>query len=93
MSRCNTVTIRTRDGQSPASVFTPSTPDGPWPAVLLFMDGRGTRPALFELAEQIANAGYYHYLVTLLQRRVDVEVVGNVVGDGDGDVEGTWRAP
>ena len=33
------VTIKTRDGICPASVFTPSEGVGPWPAVIFFMDG------------------------------------------------------
>jgi carboxymethylenebutenolidase len=52
-------TIQTRDGQAPAYIFTPSTGEGPWPAVLVFQDGRGIRPALFALAERVAEAGYY----------------------------------
>jgi carboxymethylenebutenolidase len=58
----STTTIPTRDGNAPAYIFTPNDSaagSGKWPAVLVYMDGRGIRPALFELAERIANAGYF----------------------------------
>lgn len=63
-----TVEIATRDGKSTASVFTPASGSGPWPAVLFFMDGRGIRPALFEIGERIASAGYYVLLPDLFYR-------------------------
>jgi carboxymethylenebutenolidase len=62
------VTIQTRDGRSEASVFTPNTGGGPWPAVLFFMDGRGIRPALFEMGERLASAGYCVLLPDLFYR-------------------------
>ncbi len=67
MSRTS-VTIPTRDGRAPASVFTPSTDAGPWPAVLFYMDARGPRPALFEVGERLASAGYYVLLPDLFYR-------------------------
>ncbi|HEY6881661.1 MAG TPA: dienelactone hydrolase family protein, partial [Polyangiales bacterium] len=63
----HSVTIETRDGRCPASVFTPSHGEA-WPAVLLFMDGRGIRPALFELGERLSSAGYYVLLPDLFYR-------------------------
>ena len=67
MSR-STVQITTRDGQCDASIFQPDTGRGPWPAVLVYMDGRGIRPALFELSERIAQAGYLVLLPDLFYR-------------------------
>ncbi len=64
----NSVTIETRDGLSPASIFVPKAGKGPWPAVLVFMDGRGIRPALLELGERIASAGYFVLLPDLFYR-------------------------
>jgi len=64
----NTITLKTRDGEVPTSYFTPERGDGPWPAVLVYMDGRGIRPALHELAERIANAGYFVLLPDLFYR-------------------------
>jgi carboxymethylenebutenolidase len=62
-----TVTITTEDGLCPAHVFHPPGA-GPWPAVLLFMDGIGIRPALFEMAERLAAHGYYVLLPDLYYR-------------------------
>ncbi|HYP75801.1 MAG TPA: dienelactone hydrolase family protein [Polyangiaceae bacterium] len=67
MSR-TVVQIKTRDGQSEASIFQPDSGKGPWPAVLVYMDGRGIRPALFELGERIAQAGYFVLLPDLFYR-------------------------
>lgn len=50
--------IETRDGKCPSYVYKPEG-DGPWPAVLVLMDGIGIRPAMFELCERIAKMGYF----------------------------------
>ena len=52
------VEIKTQDGMCPASVFRPAG-TGPWPAVLVYMDGIGIRPALFDLGERLAGNGYF----------------------------------
>ena len=41
---------------------------GPWPAVLMFMDGIGVRPALLEVGERLASYGYYVLLPDLFYR-------------------------
>jgi carboxymethylenebutenolidase len=41
---------------------------GPWPAVILYMDGFGPRPALFDMAERMAAHGYYVLLPDLFYR-------------------------
>jgi carboxymethylenebutenolidase len=41
---------------------------GPWRGVLFFMDGIGIRPALFEMGEKLASAGYYVLLPELFYR-------------------------
>lgn len=51
------VTIKTRDGICPASVFTPADTTGPWPAVIFFMDGFGIRPAMREMGQRLADGG------------------------------------
>src|SRR5215475_11535054 len=51
------VSIRTRDGECPAHVFTPAGA-GPWPAVIFYMDGPGIRPTLFAMGQRLADAGY-----------------------------------
>lgn len=62
------VTIKTRDGESHTSVFRPDVGLGPWPAVLVYQDGRGVRQALFELGQRIASAGYFVILPDLFYR-------------------------
>jgi carboxymethylenebutenolidase len=52
------VTIKTRDGMCPASVFTPANKVGPWPAVIFFMDGLGIRPVMWEMGQRLADGGY-----------------------------------
>lgn len=61
------VAISTADGTCPSYVFTPKG-DGPWPAVLLYMDGLAIRPALFEMAERIAEHGYFVLVPDLFYR-------------------------
>lgn len=62
-----TIEITTDDGTCPAYVFQPEG-KGPWSAVLFFMDGIGIRPALFEMGEKMASAGYYTLLPDLFYR-------------------------
>lgn len=56
MSR-TAIDISTDDGTCPASLFRPAGP-GPWPVVLMYMDGIGIRAALFDVAELITASGY-----------------------------------
>src|SRR5260221_5610237 len=62
------VTIDTRDGRCDASVFLPSNGAGPWPGVIVYVDGPGIRPALFEMGERIAAHGYVVLLPDLFYR-------------------------
>ncbi|MCG6933278.1 MAG: dienelactone hydrolase family protein [Gallionella sp.] len=62
------VTIKTRDGVCPASLFTPSDKAGPWPAVIFFMDGFGIRPVMREMAQRLADGGYLVLLPDLYYR-------------------------
>ena len=62
------VQIRTEDGSCPASVFEPSAGAGPWPGVLMYMDGIGYRPAIFDMAQTLADAGYVVLLPNLFYR-------------------------
>src|ERR1700678_3226360 len=61
------IQIRTRDGSCPSYLFRPTT-GGPWPAVLVFMDGLGIRPAVLELGERLADYGYFVLLPDLFYR-------------------------
>jgi carboxymethylenebutenolidase len=62
------VRIQTEDGECPASVFTPVDPDGPRPGVIFYMDGLGIRPALFDMAQRLADSGYVVLLPDLFYR-------------------------
>jgi carboxymethylenebutenolidase len=61
------IDIKTRDGICPSYVFHPPG-NGPWPAVLVFMDGLAIRPAMLELGERLATFGYYVLLPDLFYR-------------------------
>src|SRR5215468_2047677 len=61
------VSIRTRDGDCPAHVFTPAGA-GPWSAVIFYMDGPGIRPTLFAMGQRLADAGYVVLLPDLFYR-------------------------
>jgi carboxymethylenebutenolidase len=62
------IRIQTEDGSCPASVFEPSAGAGPWPGVLMYMDGIGYRPAMFDIAQKLADAGYVVLLPNLFYR-------------------------
>jgi carboxymethylenebutenolidase len=61
------IDIQTADGVCPASLFKPEG-RGPWPAVIVYMDGPGIRPVLFELCERLATHGYVVLLPDLFYR-------------------------
>jgi carboxymethylenebutenolidase len=61
------VAIATRDGSCRSYVYRP-TGAGPWPAVLVFMDGVGIRPAMLEIGERLAKNGYFVLLPDLFYR-------------------------
>lgn len=62
-----TVEIETLDGRCPAHVMTPDG-SGPWPAVIVFMDGIGMRPAIEEIGARLAREGYFTLLPNLFYR-------------------------
>ena len=62
-----TIQIDTQDGVCPTHLFQPDG-DGPWPGVLFYMDGIGIRPALFDMGERMASAGYFVMLPDLFYR-------------------------
>ena len=61
------IEIKTRDGLCPAYVYRPQG-KGPWPAVLVFMDGIGIRPAILAIGERLASHGYFVLLPDLYYR-------------------------
>jgi carboxymethylenebutenolidase len=77
------VTIKTRDGNCPASVFTPANGKGPWSAVIFYMDGLGIRPVMWEMGQRLADGGYLvlqpdlYYRLGSYPPKVVSEVLGN----------------
>jgi carboxymethylenebutenolidase len=59
--------ITTRDGRCPSYVWRPPG-RGAWPAVLVYMDGIGIRPAMLEVGERLATHGYFVLLPDLFYR-------------------------
>ncbi len=64
------IEIETPDGVVPCHVFHPPG-DGPWPAVVYYMDGMGIRPTLLGSAEKLAESGYYVLVPDLYYRAGD----------------------
>jgi len=67
------VTIPMADGDARAFAFTPDPTskeggDGPWPAAILVMDAPAIRPAMFEMGERLAQAGYFVVLPDMFWR-------------------------
>jgi carboxymethylenebutenolidase len=77
------VTIKTRDGSCPASVFTSDDIAGPWPAVIFFMDGLGIRPVMWEMGQRLADHGYFVLLPDLYYRlgSYPPKIPAQVLGD------------
>jgi len=61
------VNVPTPDGICPSIVATPDG-EGSWPAVILFMDAGGVRPAMVQMAEQLAGMGYVAFLPEMYYR-------------------------
>ncbi|MGB7211828.1 MAG: dienelactone hydrolase family protein [Gemmatimonadales bacterium] len=61
------IAIQTRDGACRSFVYRPAG-KGPWPAVLVYMDGIGIRPAVLELGERLASHDYFVLLPDLFYR-------------------------
>jgi carboxymethylenebutenolidase len=61
------VAIQTRDGTCRSFVYRPAG-RGPWPAVLVFMDGIGIRPAMLTVGERLATLGYFVLIPDLFYR-------------------------
>jgi carboxymethylenebutenolidase len=61
------VAIQTADGLCPSYLYRPEG-SGPWPGVLMYMDGIGIRPAMLEAGERLATHGYVVLLPDLFYR-------------------------
>jgi carboxymethylenebutenolidase len=63
-----TIDIVTPDGKVPSWTYTPDKGNFVKGAVLFFMDAMGPRPAMDEMAQKLANAGYFVLLPDLFYR-------------------------
>ena len=61
------VAIPTPDGDARAYTFHPEG-NGPWPAVIFFMDAPAIRPSLFQMCERLASNGYFVMLPDMFWR-------------------------
>ncbi|MEZ5216464.1 MAG: dienelactone hydrolase family protein [Ilumatobacteraceae bacterium] len=61
------IDLTTADGEMKTFIYHPEH-DGPHPVVLYLMDAPSIRPALQEMAERLASAGYYVMLPYLFYR-------------------------
>jgi carboxymethylenebutenolidase len=59
--------ISTSDGDCPVYIFTPGTPRK-GPGIVFYMDAGGIRPAAFDMAQRLADAGYVVLLPDLFYR-------------------------
>lgn len=62
------LTINTRDGVCPASIFTPQDKIGPWHAAIFYMDGFGIRPVMWDMGQRLADDGYLVLMLDLYYR-------------------------
>src|ERR687885_787875 len=75
--------IQTADGTCPTHVYHPEGL-GPWPGVIVYMDAFGIRPAMMEIAERVADAGYYVLLPDVFYRvEFDTSVGMKLFSDPD----------
>lgn len=82
------VEIKTDDGTCVSYVYRP-TGNGPWVAVLIFMDGLGIRPAMLEIGERLATYGYFVLLPDLFYRSGQYEPMDPHVVFADPDTRKT----
>ncbi|MBE1162203.1 dienelactone hydrolase family protein [Dyella acidiphila] len=82
MSRID-ASIKTRDGNCPASLFTPAKGEGPWPGVIFYIDAVGIRPAMQEMAQRLADNGYAVLLPDVFYRNGPIEVMDPATAFGD----------
>ena len=61
-------TIRTSGGECSSYLFSPTEGNGPWPAVIVYMDAGGIRPTLVDMGQRLADAGYVVLLPDIFYR-------------------------
>jgi carboxymethylenebutenolidase len=68
------IQVATPDGACTTEVVTPKG-SGPWPAVIVFFDAGGLRPAQTRIAERIAEGGYVVLQPDLFHRAPPIETL------------------
>jgi carboxymethylenebutenolidase len=63
--------IKTREGTVDCYKFYPEA-EGKYPAVIIYMDAYGIRPGLLDMAQRLAEAGYYVIVPNLYYRMGDM---------------------
>jgi dienelactone hydrolase len=81
------VTIKTHDGNCPASVLPLRVERGPWPAVIFYMDGLGIRPVMWEMGQRLADGGYLVPLPSLLSL-LELSTEGGFRSTGQSEIDG-----
>ena len=92
------VVVTTQHGQMPSFAVSPDG-EGPWPGIIFYMDARGMREELRNMARRIAKAGYFvllpdvYYRLGTIQFEFDPPVdqgavILNVVDSGPADRAG-----
>ncbi len=85
------VTVATPDGTTDALLFTPGSPT-PAPAVILWADIGGLRPAIADLGRRLAGEGYVVLAPNAFYRTVKLD--GTIVSEVDPRTRFTeWRGP
>jgi carboxymethylenebutenolidase len=79
------VSIRTKDGDCRAWVFTPNDGGGAWPAVIFYMDGLAIRPSILDMGERLARAGFVVLLPDLFYRAGPYAPLDPKIVFGSGD--------
>src|SRR6187402_3137593 len=64
----STVEITTAEGICPSYAFRPAAGNGPWPGVIVYMDGVGIRPPMLDLGVRLAKSGYFLLVPDLYYR-------------------------
>ena len=78
------VNVPTPDGECPSIVITPEG-DGPWPAVILYMDAGGVRASMVTMAGRLAAMGYVAFLPEMYYRSGPYEPFDMATLFGDAD--------
>jgi carboxymethylenebutenolidase len=73
------IDLKSNDGVLDVHVFAPESARGPWPAIVLYMDAFGIRPALAQMAQRLASNGYTVVLPNLYYRTPFAPFAPNVV--------------